>query len=582
MDTHARSRILRGAIKRAALLFCVFFPVSWFFWIGRHFEQPERSIVLRYVASTGLFKVLALFAFLSRLPSAMVGEDMPPIIWTTFPVLGSTARWLEFYDYYLAGSISTAATWILLFSIFVSGLGVWLLSIFLGPPGTSDSRRLMRGGFVISWRSLSHQTRVPFLSLWREDERSRQLFIGPVAIPYNVEPRHILLVGSTGTGKSQILYQLTLQIIKRRDRAFVLDLNGALLSRFAVKGDKVLNPLDARTEHWNPFLDICARGDLQSLVMATIPTVSGDNEEWRGYARTIMQAVMARLQQTGMAQPRHVVYFATQAPTGELASLCEGTAAQRFFERGNEKLLSNSLPNFSQGVAPWIDLPDNGTFSMREWIRTGTGSLYVNVQERQFDLMRQLISSWIWLAITEALSLPESDTRRLWFLLDELASYNQLPKLDEALAKLRKYGGCVVAALQDVAQLDHLYEHDRARAIRNCFSTYVGLRCEDPETATYAARRVGGEQEVERDRTSRTSSYRTSSKTISTDNSARQAVLPSEISRLPDRHAYLKISGGYQVAKIKVPISKVVISNPPFVPIPPSIDSVFHTTSATA
>ena len=573
---------MRGTIKRAALMFCIFLPVSWLFWIGWYFEQPERSIVLRYLAGTGLFKVLAFFEFLSRLLSAMVGENTLPIDWTTFPVVGGAARWLEFYDIYLAGRVSSATTWVLLFSICVSGLGFWLLSMVLGPPGTSDSRRLMRGGFVISWRSLSRQTRVPFLSLWREDERNRQLFIGPVAIPYNVEPRHMLLVGSTGTGKSQILYQLALQIIKRRDRALVLDLNGALLSRFAIQGDKVLNPLDARTEHWNPFLDICARGDLESLVLATIPTVSGDNEEWRGYARTIMRCVMARLQQTGMAQPRHVVYFATQAPTGELATLCEGTAAQRFFERGNEKLLSNSLPNFSQGVAPWIDLPDNGTFSMREWIRTGTGSLYVNIQERQFDLMRQLISSWVWLAITEALSLPESDTRRLWFLLDELASYNQLPKLDEALAKLRKCGGCVVAALQDVAQLDHLYGHDRARAIRNCFSTYVGLRCEDPETATYAARRVGGEQEIESDRTSRTSSQRTSSKTITTDNSARQAVLPSEISRLPDRHAYLKICGGYQVAKIKVPISKVVIKNPPFIPIPTSIGSALHNASATA
>jgi hypothetical protein len=119
--------------------------------------------------------------------------------------------------------------------------------------------------------------------------------------------------GLSSTGKTHFLYQLAQQLGERRDHAVILELDGHLLSRFAIHGDRVSKPLDARTEHGNPFLDIKERGDLESLVMTTIPAVSGDNQEWRGYGRTIMQAVLVRLQGTRQAPPRHVVYPATRA-----------------------------------------------------------------------------------------------------------------------------------------------------------------------------------------------------------------------------------------------------------------------------
>jgi type IV secretory pathway TraG/TraD family ATPase VirD4 len=344
----------------------------------------------------------------------------------------------------------------------------------------------------------------------------------------------------------------------------VLDLNGALLSRFATAGDQVLNPLDKRSVKWNPFLDIVEKGDAESLVKATIPAVQGEAEEWRGYARTILQSILLKLKDTEEAQPSRVVYYSAQAGTKELAKLCEGTAAQRFFEKGSEKLLSNTLTVLADGVRAWSELHDGGTFSIRQWVRNGKGRLFVNVRDREFDLMCPLVSSWVWLAITESLSLPEDDTRRMWFLLDELASYNQLPKLNEALSKLRKYGGCVVAALQDVAQLDAIYGLSQAQSLRNCFSTYVALRCEDPDTSEYAARRVGGEQEIEKERMSTTSTSQSRSETRSVDTAPRQALLGSEIRQLPDLTAYLKISGDYSAAKIKIPVSPVKTTFSPF------------------
>lgn len=465
---------------------------------------------------------------------------------------------LEFlHTYYVLidEKVLFATFWILIASIVIACFGTWWLNAAFGATTPKRGERVLRGADEISWQQLVHRTRISGWQRRLRKEQDQQLYIGQVPIPRNVETRHILLVGSTGTGKSQSLYQIAEKIRTRHNRAFVLDLNGAVLSRFACKGDMVLNPADKRSVQWNPFLDMQDKGDIESLVQATIPSVQGESEEWRSYARTIMQAVLTRLKGTDDAQPQKVVYYATHAGTRELAQLCEGTAARRFFEKGNEKVLSNSLTNFSQGVAAWAELADHGTFSVRHWVREGQGWLYINVRDKQYDLLRPLVSSWMWLAITEALSLAEDDTRRLWFLLDELASYNQLPKLAEALAKLRKYGGCVVAALQDVAQLDAIYGYDQARTVRNCFSTYVALRCEDPDTAEYAARRVGGEQEIERQRMSTTSAPQSRSQTRSMDTGPRKAILASEVSTLPDRVAYLKISGDHPVAKVTIPVS---------------------------
>lgn len=564
MKTTDRADTYASRAKRAGQLFTLSFPFIWVTWVTQTFQSKDYiTVILFGVGRLFLKGVQTLNQFVSWVESHMgkvtesnsMGEG-----WAPRPIL----KFVESYSQSLDETVLAASSKIFLVSLFTAIFGTWLLNTVFGPSRPTTDGQILRGAEIITWRKLRQRTRIALWKWWLFAERKRQIYIGQVPIPGYVETRHVLMVGSTGAGKSQALYQIAEKIRSRGDRALVLDLNGALVSRFGATGDRLLNPLDKRSVKWNPFLDIVDKGDVESLVKATIPTVSGEAEEWRGYARTIMQSMLLKLKGTEDAQPSRVVYYSTQAGTKELAKLCEGTAAQRYFEKGSEKLLANTLTVLSDGVRSWAELQDGGTFSMRQWIREGTGWLFINVRDKEFDLMCPLMSSWIWLAITESLSLPEDDTRRLWFLLDELASYNQLPKLNEALSKLRKYGGCVVAALQDVAQLDFIYGPAQARSLRNCFSTYISLRCEDPDTADYAARRVGGEQEIEKERMSTTSAPQSRSQTRSVDAAPRQALLGSEISQLPDLAAYLKVSGDYSAAKIRIPVSRVQPRISPF------------------
>jgi hypothetical protein len=63
------------------------------------------------------------------------------------------------------------------------------------------------------------------------------------------------------------------------------------------------------------------------------------------------------------------------------------------------------------------------------------------------------------------LSMPENLSRRVWFILDELDSLNELPSLSPGLQEGRKYGGCFVTGIQDSGQLLATYGDHRGSTI---------------------------------------------------------------------------------------------------------------------
>lgn len=58
----------------------------------------------------------------------------------------------------------------------------------------------------------------------------------------------------------------------------------------------------------------------------------------------------------------------------------------------------------------------------------------------------------------------ENSERRVWFILDEAPSLQRIPELAETLAEARKFGGCFVLGMQNMAQLVHVYGRELAKA----------------------------------------------------------------------------------------------------------------------
>ena len=80
---------------------------------------------------------------------------------------------------------------------------------------------------------------------------------GVLSLPPSTETKHTLAVGATGSGKSQLIAQYIEQVIRRGDRAVILDLKGEFTSFFYRPGvDMILNPLDERSIKWSIVNDI--------------------------------------------------------------------------------------------------------------------------------------------------------------------------------------------------------------------------------------------------------------------------------------------------------------------------------------
>ncbi len=376
-----------------------------------------------------------------------------------------------------------------------------------------------------------------------------------VRLSLEEETRHFKILGATGTGKSTAIAGLLAAALARGDRAVITDPDGLYTDRFhdARRGDVILNPFDPRSLRWDPFAEVRAPWDAEQLAASLVPNCDDPSgREWRGYARTFLAALIRRLAQSGCADCTQLWQLLMTAPAAQLAPLLAGTPAQPLLEPENSRMFG-SLRSVAGSVAAaleFVDAQRAAPFSVRRWIAAGRGVLFLPYQAAQIAALRTIISTWVRLAIFEAMQRPALRDQRLWFVVDELDALGQIDGLKDALARLRKFGGRCVLGFQSVAQVSSTYGAGEAGTIvENCGNTLI-LRCSASEqggTAQFAARLIG-EREVLRRQRSRGSDRagwpapRGARRSLSVSDACvtEQAVLPAQIEQLPDLTGYLK------------------------------------------
>lgn len=88
----------------------------------------------------------------------------------------------------------------------------------------------------------------------------------------NKELQHILVAGTTGAGKTNCFHELLQQIRSKNQRAIVVDVTGDYIEKYYRPGkDKILNPLDERSEPWNIWGECPEPFHLDNLSAALFP-----------------------------------------------------------------------------------------------------------------------------------------------------------------------------------------------------------------------------------------------------------------------------------------------------------------------
>ena len=382
-----------------------------------------------------------------------------------------------------------------------------------------------------------------------------RLSIAGIALAPLDELKHFKFIGSTGTGKSTAIRELLSQALARGDRAVISDPDAGYTTRFSsrYRGDVLLNPFESDSLRWDPCGEIDDRYDVEQLASALIsPSADPAAQEWRGYARTFVSAVLRRCHADGQRDPAQLWRLLAVADSDELRAIVAGTPAQPFLEPDNARMFGSirSVAVSAMAAFEYIQSQRGAPFSVRAWIRAGRGVLFIPYRAGQIAALRSIIAAWIRLAIIEAMNQPEERDQRIWFVVDELDALGAIDGLKDALARLRKFGGRCILGFQSLAQVSSTYgQGDAQTLVENCGNTLI-LRCSGSEqggTSQFASRLIG-EREVIRRQTSRGSDRdgllasrgNRRSTQVSSQQVIESAVLASELEQLPDLAGYLK------------------------------------------
>lgn len=415
--------------------------------------------------------------------------------------------------------------------------------------GGFGSRRHIRGSQIANSRRLKWKT---------SSKQENQITLAQVPIPCRMETLHFLIGGRTGTGKTVAIKEMLKGIISRGDRVIITDPNGDFLSHFFKKGDVVLNPFDSRGEGWSIFNELNSSYDHERYAKSVIPpSRSAHDAEWHAYAQLLFAETTKRLFKEQKYSTQELMEWLTLKPAKELGAFLKGTAAAGLFDEGAAKALSSTRFIITTYIAAHQYLKP-GNFSLKTWLKDeNAGNLFITWREDMAEALRPLISSWLDILCTSILSLPPSGKRKIWIIIDELASLERLNSLEAALTKGRKHGLRIITGLQSTAQLDHLYGREKAIVLRSCFSNLLilGGTSSDAQTAEDFSRGLG-EQDLERVQVSTTQTRQGRQRTEVKQRVKERIVLPSEITNLPTLTGYLSLAGDYPVALVKLkPVS---------------------------
>lgn len=424
------------------------------------------------------------------------------------------------------------------------------LFIFIRKSKKSSEEKFIRGSQLIPPQI--------FQKLVNHSAHSLSIEIGEIKIPFEAEPKHILVLGAAGSGKGVLLNQMIAQINLRKhnDRIIFYDIKGEFISKHFKEGDIVFNPFDGRSIGWSLCNEIEIYPDYDILSDALFPCLNEENQLFYSGAASIFKTGLIYLAQNNTTTNADIWdFFSKSVPAIEQAFKTLPTSQQgalKFLENHEGSGPSSSMVAILQDRIKFMEylVGMDGDFSFRKFIREGQGNLHIVNSDRNFaKIFKPIMTFAIDIMVKETLSLRDDLNRRIFFLIDEMGTLDRMDSILDLLTVGRSKGAALICANQDLGRIEGKYGKENLKTFFNNFNTNFIFCVRDPESTKFLSAAIGEQQLL---KTTESLQLSKDGKSVSEQERTEALVMPSELSNLPTLHAYISISG-YGVSKIIVP-----------------------------
>lgn len=386
------------------------------------------------------------------------------------------------------------------------------------------------------------------------------LQIGETLIPRDMEIKHLLILGASGSGKSTLLNQLMAQLIRRRERCVIYDPKGEFVSKLYKRGDTVFNLLDDRSVGWNVFNEIFSEPDYDVIATSLFtPPVTGDSY-WYNCAGDVFRTGLVWLRIHGKTSNDAIWEFFSQPLAGiqqafHMLPIAE-QGALKHIDQSDSPASASIISILQERIKVFRYLRGrDGDFSFSKYIRAeaGKGNIFLLGNERTKELMQPLLTLVMDLMCRETLSLPDNPNRRIFFVIDELATLNRMDSILTLETVGRSKGVALICANQDLGRIEEIYGRNNLKTFYNNFNTGVIFRIREPETAEFLSRAIGEQQLRKRSESTQMSPSDVGDRRgISEQERTERLIMPTELQELPDLCAVLNVAG-FGVSQITIP-----------------------------
>lgn len=330
--------------------------------------------------------------------------------------------------------------------------------------------------------------------------------------------KHLFLLGNIGTGKTNAISQIILQVKSKMtedDVMVIFDTKGDYFNSFYTEGDIVIsNDTESFTDegnYWNIFSEITIDQNLRSIKENSLEIannlfadkIKNTNQPFFPQAAKDIFATFLRL----CAEDE----TATDSNNnGNLVDYLENSTREElleyFTERGQNRIssyISKEASSQADGVLSELyqllseifvgDFRNEGTLSIRELIRQKGGkTIFVEYDITIGSVLAPIYRLLFDLAIKEAMGKKRSKGN-VWFVIDEFSLIPNLLHIDSGINFGRSQGLKFIIGAQNIPQIYKAYGEHAAESLLSGLSTSISFRIDDKRSRDFIQNRYGEE-----------------------------------------------------------------------------------------